>query len=234
LYMTSYLLYLALVLLISKEHIVVLIMAFLAPFAAFPAMRTDCICLVLLLLYVIGYIGIRRSLERFPSNTETDDSEAKKESLDRSKAFLYNAWPFALLRYAYSGRISFSVRLLFLLLTSWWIVVVTWTFMFLEGRDRDLMIPLAIFMACGFAIMRLMWFFTFCRPPINIWGRLFTLRLIVPSYDVVFIAPILLCSIGIGLPIWLDGIGMKSNWAMSITLCVELFLLVLMPPSLHS
>jgi len=201
-------------------------MAFLAPFSAFPAMRTDGICLVLLLLYGIGYIGIRRSLERFSSNTETDDSEVKKESLARSKAFLYNVWPFALLRYAYSGRMSFSVRLLFLLLTS--------------CVDRRRNLDVHVFRRNGsgpddsFSYFYGLWLFTFCRPPISIWGRLFTLRLIVPSYDVLFIAPILLCSIGIGLPVWLDGIGMKSNWAMSITLCVELFLLVLMTPSLHS
>jgi hypothetical protein len=42
----------------------------------------------------------------------------------------------------------------------------------------------------NFALVRLLAYCRYCRPPINLWGRIFTGRWIIPGYDQVFVGPL--------------------------------------------
>jgi hypothetical protein len=45
------------------------------------------------------------------------------------------------------------------------------------------------------AMVRVMRYCASYSPPINIWGRIFTLRWIIPGYDKVFVAPLLMMAL---------------------------------------
>jgi hypothetical protein len=70
-------------------------------------------------------------------------------------------------------------------------------------------------------------------PPINIWGRLTTGRLIIPGYDQVVLAPFAVLAVGIAawyVPLWLE---FNPIFATPIALAMMWWIIWGMPPSLR-
>ena len=103
------------------------------------------------------------------------------------------------------------------------------------AKQRNLWVGYALgFMYVSFALVitRLS---TYCKghsPPINIWGRLFTGRLIIPAYDKVFIAPLcLLASVGAVFPLLVSGLGLSPIFAGPIVVFLMVFCTLSLGPS---
>ena len=73
---------------------------------------------------------------------------------------------------------------------------------------------LSLLMAC----IRLWIYCGACRPPISLAGRIATGRLVIPGYDQVFVAPLLVLLIGIGAPTVLWRLGLSEPLAAGITM----------------
>lgn len=88
----------------------------------------------------------------------------------------------------------------------------------------QLMLPLVIF-----RLVRYLWGYP---PPLSVWGRICTGRLIIPKYDYVLIAPLTVFLIWLG-HVW---VVRNTDWDVNVTapLCLGLMLLAAlgMPPTL--
>ena len=71
-------------------------------------------------------------------------------------------------------------------------------------------------------------------PPISLFGRLFTGRLIIPDYDKVFWAPLCTLFTGIFLPVILNRIGVPRYLCIEITIFAVLSLTLMLPPKLET
>lgn len=79
---------------------------------------------------------------------------------------------------------------------------------------------------------RLFWYCYPCAPPINLWGRLFTGRWIIPAYDVALVAPLVTLLFGWLAPIGcIATLGMKSIVALSCCLSANVLLITLSGPA---
>jgi hypothetical protein len=142
--------------------------------------------------YLVGMIGFRRSLGRFPwnfsatSTTQALNHSALDEEIHRARF----AWPFAYLspgtRYLSLGLVDGVVLAL---LGGWTLFVALSLF---PPRDHDglyAIMPNLILLA---AVARVFVYrVNEHRPPISLSGRVATGRWIVPAYDRVFVAPLL-------------------------------------------
>ncbi len=81
------------------------------------------------------------------------------------------------------------------------------------------------------ALTRLVIYVWGYAPPLSLWGRIRTLRLIIPGYDVVFIAPLMMFLIP-AVPFWM--IPDRNVAAMTVPFCTSLQILIALkfPPSL--
>jgi hypothetical protein len=83
------------------------------------------------------------------------------------------------------------------------------------------------------AMVRLGRYTTGYAPPISFWGRIVTLRWIIPSYDQVFVAPLVAILMGTAGAYWLRFIpGIRPDYACAIALSATLMSLLLGGPSL--
>jgi hypothetical protein len=70
-------------------------------------------------------------------------------------------------------------------------------------------------------------------PPISEWGRLRTLRFIIPGYDCVFIVPTVTFFVGFLLPQGLRLAGISAGVAIGLSATAVLMLTLLGPPRLR-
>lgn len=151
----------------------------------------------LVVCYGLGFVGLRRSLEKFPWDEELSRvAEWRKNSgLDekrRSESAL--GWPYDLLS-PQVDTTTLSARhvLVQSLLIVWWGYAL---FCMLPNVElKDFIGGLSLFSLLA-AFLRLLTYCSAYFPPINIWGRLCTFRWIVPKYDYVCLTP--LCTIFAG------------------------------------
>jgi hypothetical protein len=152
------------------------------------------------LLYPIAYIGLRQALAGFPWSKQvllSARSSAVKLTMSTDlgqwvaqRQIRSLGWPFDLLRPNQPpAAIPWRDGTALSLLGGWWAYAIAAP---LEPRAQQgvLYFILLIGAAC-MALIRLNRYTANYRPPINAWGRLITLRWIVPGYDKVLIAPIL-------------------------------------------
>lgn len=189
------------------------------------------------LLYVFGYMGLRRALARLPHDAELYDenvwltfSTAKVLKHKRSKMV---GWPFEFLRpQPPEHAVPYSHGVLVSLLVGWLayaVLAVKVDQMAIEasladqelaqriegqtklsdhatqtlrrelarsGRKRvfegvtAVLIMVLAYVFIGLIVGRIAVYCAGHHPPINLWGRLWTFRWIIPSYDYVFLAPL--------------------------------------------
>jgi hypothetical protein len=145
--------------------------------------------LVLAAVYMVAYTGLRRSLADFPWRQTVDVKEAivriNRGTADQTAL----GWPYdqvspkpTMIGISHEHGMAVS------LLAGWWTFVI---FATLPVKPA-VMLTSAILMTTTFACTfgRLGLYCTHRRSPINFWGRLWTLRWIIPSHDKVFVAPL--------------------------------------------
>jgi hypothetical protein len=189
-------------------------------------------------LYSVSFLGLRLALNDFDawSNAEwLGDRQYHALSLEKKVDLMKQkilGWPFDVIRPKdVAPSIRYRDGIMLSLLVGWWAFVVLQR---MKAVVPDLTpVLFMVGMICHVAlIIRLS---TYCwgyLPPINIWGRLLTLRWIIPGYDRVFVAPLaaLLVMVG-GLAAFLRW-GAPVEYAAPATLTLVLLLLLNLGPSL--
>ncbi|HVX13416.1 MAG TPA: hypothetical protein VHC22_19690 [Pirellulales bacterium] len=183
-------------------------------------------------LYLAGWIGLRRMLAKFPWGLSTYWTAPSLQSINEANLRQMLGWPLDQLQRSL-GKLSYVHGCLLSLLMGWW----AYSLISLVPNPMDA----ANFMrlALGFSTIPALAMRTFpywmdYRPPISFWGRLLTLRWIIPRYDHFLIAPILISIAATTLPYLLVGWQVPDLAALALTVSVVLGLAANMPPSLEN
>ena len=200
---------------------------FLAPFAVYPFKDIYVGLAVLCLIYCIGCYYSGRSLKRpWKIWYWKSDAEWHKQLVTMSLDAKIIGWPYKALRIDvgnFSVSIIESVQIS--LFVGWYVHVILWLLevTFLYGFLAVVVVVLALCRLASYVSEHL--------PPISLFGRIATGRLIICGYDKILLAP--LCSAGVGLvgPVVLGQAGVGSNLSMELSLSFSIFLLLALGPS---
>ncbi len=147
--------------------------------------------LVLVASYAIALWGLRRSLTEFPweSNAALQRQlEAMRHPENRVVNSDSLGWPFGRFLQLREGSITQRESVLLGLLIGWWFAVGVGVVR--DGVPRDALFFPAL-AAFVLPLVRCLIYVPGYAPPISFFGRLFTGRWIIPSYDKVLVAPLL-------------------------------------------
>jgi hypothetical protein len=72
---------------------------------------------------------------------------------------------------------------------------------------------------CGARLFARCWH---CRPPINLWGRLFTGRWLIPAYDLVFVGPLAVLVVGLLTPIVMRHLAAPEQTVLAVSLAATI------------
>jgi hypothetical protein len=194
------------------------------------------LCLaVATLVYALAHEGLRRGFERFPWETpELANFRFKMDLTTLRRQAEPLGWPHErMMREIGQERlVSRLDAVLGCMLVSWWLFVLTSRITESDARLATLTLAWGSAVVAG-PLGRLGLYVQGYQSPLSLWGRIMTLRLIIPGYDQVFVAPI--CTMLAG-PICL-GILMAAGVPLEISLSVATGLTVLvaliMPPRLR-
>lgn len=70
------------------------------------------------------------------------------------------------------------------------------------------------------------------RPPLNLWGRLAHFHWIIPRYDVMFVGPLLIISLGAAAFYAWGNLALPFKALAPIAIAVQVFVALTCPPSL--
>jgi hypothetical protein len=201
---------------------------FLAPFTIYPFANRYFAVLVLSIIYIICWMGLRQFLRGFPWNTRYWKADMVKELREQAISQRVIGWPFSILNiYEASGISVFGAFVLSLLLT-WWLHVIQWVV-----GGPHFFIGLLIMLPICVALFRAIIYAGVYRPPISLLGRIFTGRLIILGYDMIFIAPIYILLAGTLLPFALGLLGVSLTLTIEISFFMIFFLALSLPPNLR-
>jgi hypothetical protein len=207
-------------------------------------------------VYMIVYDGLRLTLRGFPAPGDEIPPTALSNFIpataacgwpydrllrdvggtpkdDRSPAMgLSELAAFDLEKLPIRGRVQPLDALAWSLLLGWWVSCVG-PIAFPGDRYRiflGLGVPL-FGAACG--LIRLTIYTSGYSPPISSWGRILTLRWIIPEHDVVFVGPLL--TVAVAAVISLLGLWREIPWEVvgPSALAATLFVALTAPPSLQ-
>jgi len=200
---------------------------FLAPFTIYPFANLYIAFLVLMLLYIICWAGLRQFLRGFPWNTKYWEADTVKELREQAIRLRIIGWPFRYLNVSGSLEISVLAAFLLSLLLTWWVHVIRWAID--EPYHSGLLVIIALFVA----LVRAITYGGVHRPPISLLGRIFTGRLMIPRYDKIYVAPICILLAGTILPFSLGRLGFDQVWNFELCFFLIFFLALSLPPNLR-
>ena len=191
---------------------------------------------LLVAVYFVAWKGLRMALARFPwpqwelyesvERSFTATSRQRRDPFKATKRGL--GWPYDQLR---AQQTSFCIprrdALLVPLLAGWCVYAVAAAQPDpREGSQMSFVLFLAVLIgSCMFRFFR---YAIEHRPPISIFGRIATGRLIIPGYDRILAAPLCMLVVGAISPIALRDVGMSDVIAFPISISVSLVLLIAM------
>jgi hypothetical protein len=147
---------------------------------------------VLAVLYPVAYLGLRQSLARFPWETP-DGSRLLKTARQADRKETTSpplGWPYDHLCFNLPDRVILRKHAILLSLLAGWYLYV-WVSLIPELDDRKSGFALVLFAGSLISVVGRIG--TYCAnhwPPISLWGRIWTGRLIIPGYDQVLVAPL--------------------------------------------
>ncbi|MHC4083754.1 MAG: hypothetical protein ACYSWZ_03785 [Planctomycetota bacterium] len=226
-FLSVYLVMICITFVADRASLVVLCL-FLAPFTFYPFANRYFAVLVLIVIYIICWVVLHQFLRGFPWNTKYWKADMVKELREKAISQRVIGWPFRYLNiYEASGISVFGAFVLSLLLT-WWLHVIFWI-----AGGPHLFIGLLIMLPICVALFRAIIYAGIYRPPISLLGRIFTGRLIIPGYDMIFIAPIYILLAGTLLPFALGLLGVNLTLIIEISFFMIFFLAFSLPPNLR-
>jgi hypothetical protein len=197
-------------------------------------------CVVILIgVYLIGYIGLRRSLSLFPwqkaqpefPNTDQLLVNAKKPESAQNPI----TWPYQRLGPSVSHVPSIRTRdaVLFPLLLGWLLFALAW----LPGnaaRAGETATTFGFLMIMGFPAIRLALYRSGYAPPISLWGRLARGTWIIPGYDKILFAPLGGLAVGLTAIIALTFSGLTPDVVIPIGVSLTGLFVLNLGPTLKS
>lgn len=187
---------------------------------------------ILAATYAIAYLGIRRALDAFPwEPRKIPDLSTNVHELVGPRG--HAGWPYERMlgQVVASRGLSRPDAILVTLLAAFWLYVLS--SLLPQGVDRSVPAAFAFSMVLWLApLIRLGAYTTGYEAPLSLFGRVATLRLIIPRYDVVFVTP--LCTGVVGLLVFL---GSRPFAPLVIVLPIAAAVVVMVallgPPSLR-
>lgn len=181
-------------------------------------------------LYLAAWIGLRSMLARFPWQLSWIWNCRSVQAISdevRQRTF---AWPLDQLQgkadHPAVGRMH---GLLAGALIGWWFYCLLSLVPAPDRQQFASILPWLIAMIC--MAVRVGVYVSSYHPPISFWGRLWTLRWIVPRYDDVFVAPLFIYLAARYMPGILAGWNMPTDAAAAGTVALVALLALNMPPS---
>jgi hypothetical protein len=241
LFLAAYLATLALALALTGERWVTFAMVFglgLAVRLATWSPGAALACLVS--IYLVGWLGVWRSLADFPWRNAAGVTPTVKSLLNQPDRLDWQrdigfteinmTWPFNRLHYKLTARSIGPVDAVAIaLLVGWWAYALFAPFLETE--------PIGWLFYAGLVGMcvggRLIVYLAGHAPPISEWGRLWTLRWIIPAYDCVFVVPIVTFFVGALLPLGLRLVGSPAGVTIGLAASAVLLIAFLGPPRLR-
>jgi hypothetical protein len=94
--------------------------------------------------------------------------------------------------------------------------------------------PICVYLLPSLVIGRTVVYLATCQPPISLWGRIMTGRLIIPGFDRVLAAPLLATTLGIGIPIAAIRYNLPPQNVVPACIASVLLVTLTMGPSLNA
>jgi hypothetical protein len=189
--------------------------------------------------YLVGYVGLRcwlrkslRVINLSQLESPTNLSESPTEpALDRSGL----GWPFNQLgpKWLSRARISSGHAVVVSLLAGWWLYACA-ALVRHPMNARQLLSVVAVISVSGVVAGRTALYCNGYAAPISFWGRVWTLRWIIPGYDQVFLGPVLALLGGLFFLRQFDLANLDALYAFPIAMSFALFVALAMPPSLKA
>ncbi len=187
-------------------------------------------------VYLLVYEGLWRSLARFPWSAEPSFNDLGDSTrLSQRLVGPFRGWPHDRLLRDIRAAGRFHLGRLDAVLIS---LLLGWCTFGLEGlipdrRDR-LMLP-TFFLLPETVILfvgRIHFYFAGYADPISIWGRIWTLRWIIPGYDKALLGSLLtlLAAPAVIIPAWASGVPLEIALPMAISMVCMVALVT--PPAL--
>ena len=176
---------------------------------------------VALLLCPLAYLGLPRSLAAFPWETATFWKIAglTKSGPTPSTALSTLGWPSTCRPRPTTLQLSSRQAVLIAALAGWW------AFAVFQARKRAgpraMIFGLTALLCVSGRLVLYCWNY---RPPISLWGRIRTLRWIIPRYDYVFLAPLCTAMVAVAAPFAAAAIGLGEEIAIPISLTLVLLI----------
>ena len=202
----------------------------LAPLIVYPHLNPHIAILVLICLAVIGLWGVYSYLANFPWNTPWWNGNMIKQLKEDAINRRIIQWPFRELAPRNIFSMDFVNSVLPTVLAFWWIHVIMW----LSAMDNALILTFYTFTLIAVILVRTIYYIGKYRPPISLLGRICTGRIIIPGYDKVYIAPIVILLTGILMPMVLKYVGLSLPITMEISFVISLFFALTLPPNFES
>jgi len=233
-FLTVYLVLWGLALAFPPEHFWRSIVAvFLLPFTAYPHCDPWLGLAVFVGLYLWIRLGFQTQFKEFPWNT----AYWKLEPVERLRRGFAKkdmvGWLSQMLRLYDSGRkMSITSALGIATLVTWWLHAGLWVVAYSDFDAAAFLLLLTLGLGVPALIIgRLIAYIgAGYRPPINIWGRIFTFRWFIPKYDVVYVSPV--CMALVGLLVLRFGylLPLSDIHLFESLIFVEFFLALSLPP----
>jgi hypothetical protein len=183
-------------------------------------------------IYLLAREGLWRALARFPWTSERFPAESAPGRDDQ--ADLSCGWPFDRFHRDISAtrRVNVADAVLGCMLGGWWLYNLASLIPAPDGREAILTIAL-----CSSVLIsvwaRLMLYTSGYRPPMSAWGRIRTLRWIIPGYDQVFVGPLLTLIAGPLALLALRPFGLDFEIRLSFAVGLVVFVALVAPPGLR-
>jgi hypothetical protein len=194
-----------------------------------PALATAVVAVV----YCVAFAGLRRSLDRFPWTLDARWRDATTQVPATVQSVRTLGWPFDQLLPSYEPAISVVHGTALSILTGWW------GYSSLSLIDLPPLREMASAMfviGVGYMVpcMRLIIYIGMFRSPISVWGRVWTLRWVIPGYDVVFVVPVLAIVVADQARRVLETAGVAAEIRCSISVVVAMLLTLNLGPTFRT
>lgn len=202
---------------------------FLAPLTVYPFFNFHAALIVLIGLTGIGTFGIHSYFAKFPWNTPWWNEDLLAVLKQRAKERRIILWPFRELSADSVFSSGLEVGLLMSILFFVYAHVINWI---AYKTDNDRLTPLFYIVPLFLApFFRSFAYIAQHHPPISFFGRICTGRLIIPKYDVVFLAPIATLLAGVFAPYLLKMIAVPNYIAYELAGSLSIFMALAFPPT---
>jgi hypothetical protein len=185
---------------------------------------------MLALMYMVFYVGLGRSLRQFPWGKT--GRERLNRTFDNPRGRL--GWPFDYLQtFPASGCITYRQAAIASTLIGWWIFCPLQATYRLQDRVDLETYPVVILVIACLALTRILVYCHQYTPPISIFGRLFSGRLIILGYDYIFLTPLTATLATAALLFWGSHYQIYSPIVTALAASIGLFIELAGGPSLN-